>query len=86
MAKVTTGANEPRRPQGGVPLPTMKRGGKGFLRDVKLELRNISWPTRQETFRLTGVVLGVCVLITVILTVLSYLFETIINLLTKGSV
>ena len=85
MAKVSTGADEPRRPSGALPLPKIKRGAKSYLREVKAEMRNISWPTRTETIRLTGVVLGVCAIVVVILTVLSTFFETVVNLVTKGS-
>jgi preprotein translocase subunit SecE len=42
------------------------RGGRSFgpvrfVRDTVAELRRSNWPTRQETIRLTTIVVGVCI-------------------------
>lgn len=73
-------------PGGGVPLPTSKRGFKGFLAEVGRELKKVSWPSKTETNRLTGVVLAVCFLVVLVLTGLNYFWATVISLLTKGTV
>lgn len=31
-----------------------------FLREVRVELAKVSWPTRSQLLRYTGVVLGLC--------------------------
>lgn len=49
-------------------------------------MKKVSWPTRQETNRLTGVVLAVTLMSVVILTVMGFVFGTIVTLITKGSV
>ena len=49
-------------------------------------MKKVSWPTRPETTRLTLVVLTVCGIVVVTLTVMSYVFEVITNLITKGTV
>jgi len=49
-------------------------------------MKKVTWPTRSETNRLTGVVLAVTILCVTVLTVLGLLFGTIIDLLTKGTV
>jgi preprotein translocase SecE subunit len=49
-------------------------------------MKKVSWPTKSETNRLTGVVLAVCGLVVAILTAMSYAFETITNLITRGSI
>lgn len=72
------------RPSGGVPVPRSKRGFKGFMAEVKREWKKINWPTKQETHRLTGIVLSVCLMLVVFLTVLSYVFGFVINLISKG--
>lgn len=72
------------QPPASVAVPNIKkRGFKGFMRDVQREMRHVTWPTRAETNRLTGVVLAVCALAIVILTGLSLLFQTLFDLLLR---
>lgn len=82
---VTTGGEEPRR-SGALPIPKSKRGLKGFFLEVGREMKKVSWPSRAETNRLTGVVLAVCGLVVAILAAMSFVFETMVNLITKGTV
>lgn len=73
-------------PQAGasVSVPNIKkRGLKGFWRDVQREMRHVTWPTRAETTRLTGVVLAVCAIAILLLTALSIGFETIFDLILR---
>lgn len=86
MATVATGGDEPRKPQGSLPIPKSKRGIKGFFNEVLREMKKVSWPTRTETNRLTGVVLSVCLIVVVILSTLSFAFGFVIDLITKGRV
>ena len=72
------------RPGSAPALPTMKRGLKGFIQDLSREMKNVTWPTPQETTRLSGVVLAVCAAIVVILFALSSVFEALLNILTRG--
>ena len=53
-------------------------------REVIREMKKVSWPTVQETNRLTGVVLLACFTTVFILTLLGYFFETLIRIITKG--
>lgn len=79
--------DEPRMPQpgsGSVAMPNIaKRGFKGFWRDVQREMRHVTWPTRAETNRLTGVVLAVSLLAIVVLWALSFLFQTVFDILLR---
>lgn len=69
----------------GAPLPDIKsRGLGGFFRDVMREMKHVSWPTRGEAFRLTGVVLGVCVMLALALLALSYIIELLLGALGIG--
>ncbi len=43
------------------------RDTREFLSEAKFELRKVVWPTRQEAMRLTWVVIGVVILISLIL-------------------
>jgi len=86
MANAYSMEEPSRKPQGSIPIPKSKRGAKGFFAEVGREIKKIAWPTRQETFRLTGVVLGVCVLIGGIMITMSWAFGVIVDVLTKGKV
>ena len=46
----------------------------GFFGEVYAELRKAEWPTRQESTRLTGVVIAIAGLVGVILGILDFLF------------
>jgi preprotein translocase subunit SecE len=45
-----------------------------FVREVRGELRKVAWPTREETIRLSGVVLFALVVLTALIFGLDYLF------------
>jgi preprotein translocase SecE subunit len=68
------------------PLPRSRRGFKGFFSEVGRELKRVNWPTRAETNRLTGVVLGVCLFAAVIISGMSWISSILISLITKGKV
>ena len=55
------------------------RQGREFLSESLFELRKVVWPTRQETWRITGVVLLVVLIISLILAA----FDWVISLLIK---
>ena len=65
-------------------MPKSRRGLKGFFSEVKREMKKVSWPTKKETNRLTGVVLVVCGICMAILWALSFGFGAIVNMITKG--
>lgn len=50
-----------------------------FLKDVKVELKKVSWPSRQETVRLTGVVVLISVVLAAFLGLLDFVFITLLN-------
>lgn len=61
------GKDRPRTPK--VPGQALFKGGfKGFFNDVAKEMRQTTWPSTQETWRFTGIV------ITVIGIFVAYLF------------
>jgi preprotein translocase SecE subunit len=66
-----------------LPLPKSKRGPKSFFEGVKREMRKVSWPAYKETNRLFGVVVTVCLMLTVVMAVLGMFFDTVIGLITK---
>jgi preprotein translocase subunit SecE len=49
-----------------------------YFREVRGEVRKVTWPTRRETTRLTGLVLLVTAVMTVILASFDWLFGRIL--------
>ncbi len=58
---------------------TKGRGIKGFYNDVLREAKQVTWPTPQETNRLTITVILLCVTVTIGLWALSTGFDTLIK-------
>ncbi|MCL4398069.1 preprotein translocase subunit SecE [Patescibacteria group bacterium] len=54
-----------------------------FIKEVRSELAKVAWPTRPEVVRLTGVVIGVSIIVGVYLGGLDYVFTRLIELLLK---
>jgi preprotein translocase SecE subunit len=69
-----------------VPVPKMRRGFKGFYKEIVREMKHVTWPTPKETTRLTGIVLAVCTMIVLLLMAATFLFGTLIQLIVKGAV
>jgi preprotein translocase subunit SecE len=86
MATSPTGNQGGNDPKGSLPLPSSRRGIKGFYNEVVREMKRVSWPTKAETHRLTGVVLTTCVALVVLLSAMGYIFDTVIRLITTGKV
>lgn len=55
----------------------------GFLRETRDELKKVVWPTRQETIRLTMVVIVVSLLVGLFLGGLDFAFVKIIGIIVK---
>ena len=52
---------------------------KSFLKEVYVELKRVNWPSRQETIRLTVIVIFVSLFIAVFLGVVDILFRIILT-------
>jgi len=50
-----------------------------FLKEVKLEIKKVNWPTRKETIKYTLIVVGVSVAVAAFLGGLDFLFSIILN-------
>jgi preprotein translocase subunit SecE len=62
-------------------LTGLGRRGREFLSESLFELRKVVWPTRQETFRITWVVLLVVVVISLILSFFDLIISQLVKLL-----
>jgi len=47
---------------------------KGFFREARQELRHVNWPTREESIRLTLIVIGISLGLAAFLGGIDYLF------------
>ncbi len=54
-----------------------------FLKEVRSELKRVTWPTRQEAIRLTSMVIAVSIVVGIYIGALDYLFTKIMELLLK---
>ncbi len=50
-----------------------------FLKEVRLEMKKVNWPTRQETIKKTLVVIGISVAVAIFLGTLDFIFTTLLN-------
>jgi preprotein translocase subunit SecE len=56
-----------------------------YLRDTRAELRKVTWPTRQEAWNLTLIVLGAVVAMSIILGLADFLFAEIMRGVVTGN-
>ncbi|MEI2689912.1 MAG: preprotein translocase subunit SecE [Anaerolineae bacterium] len=52
-----------------------------YFREARAEMRKVTWPTRQEAFYLTGIVMAVTVAMSILLWVLDILFTGVMSAL-----
>ena len=50
-----------------------------FLKEVRLEVKKVNWPTRQQTIRYTLIILGISLVIAVFLGGLDFLFTMLLE-------
>jgi len=50
-----------------------------FFKEVKTEMKKVNWPTRQETFKYSMIVIGVSFAVAAFLGGLDFLFSMAIN-------
>jgi len=50
-----------------------------YLKEVRLEMKKVNWPTRQQTLRYTLIVIGVCVAVAVFLGGLDLIFTRLLE-------
>jgi len=50
-----------------------------FFKEVRTEMKKVNWPTRQETFKYSMIVIGVSLAVAAFLGGLDFLFSIVIN-------
>lgn len=67
------------------PSSAQKKGTRfKFFSEVIAELKKAVWPTRQETIRLTSMVLFICLALGLLLGILDYGFTKLITVILGG--
>ncbi len=56
---------------------------KSFLRETKIELRKVVWPTRDETIKTTGMIMIAVVIVAIFLWIVDAFFTWAVQLLTN---
>jgi len=51
-----------------------------FIRETKSELKKVTWPTREQATRLTGIVIAVSAAVGLVMGGIDFLFEKIVQL------
>lgn len=65
-----------KKPKVAQPNPVAK-----YLRETRGELRKVTWPTRDESMRLTSIVIAVTLVMTLIMWLFDLLFASGVRLL-----
>ncbi len=65
------------------PRPERHTSLARYLRDSRIELKKVNWPTREQVTNLTIVVVVVCVVISAFLGGLDYLFASLVKVLAQ---
>lgn len=55
-----------------------------YFRETRGELRKVTWPTREESLRLTSIVIGVTAVMTFILWLFDFIFSNGLDLLIQA--
>jgi len=50
-----------------------------YLKEVRLEMKKVNWPAREQTIRYTLIVIGVSLVVAIYLGGLDIIFSTLIN-------
>jgi len=52
-----------------------------YFKEVRAELRKVTWPSRAETMRLSAIVIMVLVVMSIFMAVIDYIFAWLIRLI-----
>lgn len=54
-----------------------------FLKEVRMELVKVAWPTKPQAIRLTLIVIGISVIVAIFLGALDFLFTQLMTILLR---
>jgi len=60
-------------------ISQLPKKGIDFLKEVRIELKRVTWPTRQQTIRYTLIVIGLSLAVAAFLGGLDFLFSWLLD-------
>jgi len=60
-------------------ISQLPKKGIDFLKEVRIELKRVTWPTRQQTIKYTLIVISLSLAVAAFLGGLDYLFSWLLN-------
>ena len=60
-------------------ISQLPKKGIDFLKEVRVELKRVTWPTRQQTIKYTLIVIGLSLAVAAFLGGLDFLFSWLLN-------
>ncbi len=60
-------------------ISQLPKKAMGFLKEVRVELKRVTWPTRQQTIKYTLMVIGLSLAVAAFLGGLDFLFTWLLN-------
>lgn len=66
-----------------VTAPKIGVSPKQFLKEARIELKKVKWPSRQEVTKLTGIVLGVSIVVGLFLAGLDFLLTNLMGVIIR---
>jgi preprotein translocase subunit SecE len=70
------------KPQKSVPT---EPGYRRFIRETRSELKKVTWPTREQTIRLTGIVIAFSVVVGLLMGGIDFIFQALFKVLIGAS-
>jgi preprotein translocase subunit SecE len=60
-------------------MPSITSKITAFLKEVRLEMKKVNWPSREETIKYTLIVIGVSLAVAIYLGGLDFLLSLLLN-------
>ncbi len=60
-------------------ISNLPKKGIDFLKEVRIELKRVTWPTRKQTIKYTLIVIGLTLAVAAFLGGLDFLFSWLLN-------
>lgn len=52
-----------------------------FLKEVKIELKKVKWPSQKEVVKMTTIVLSISIIVSLLITSLDFIFTKLMEIL-----
>lgn len=65
--------------KGGRPAAPSEPRFRRFIREIRSELKKVTWPTREQTIRLTGIVIAFSVVVGLLMGGIDFIFSALIE-------